>query len=149
MLDDEIMKMVSRVNSRVEELEQENEKLQSEIYNLKDESEYAWSWARHFKIDEDKKVPVPRLEIRYHDLGGWYNYTATYGIVYRHLTGYIEFVPLGQTKIGGHGEKPFYNGKPRLPFRDGAHIQSEMKQFGLPAYSYMDGVFYQIKQGER
>jgi hypothetical protein len=83
---------------------------------------------------------VPRLEIRCRNLGDWFNWEWRYGIVYLHLSGTIVFVLLGHIKVGGDGRPPMDgNGRIRLPFRDSAHIDHDMKQLGLPGFAILEG----------
>lgn len=74
--------------------------------------------------EENMGLPVPRLEIRKHDMSGddMYNVRADYGMVYEHLMGHLVFVPFGCTKIGASARYDYMD----LPFRDGSHLLNEM-----------------------
>jgi hypothetical protein len=93
-------------------------------------------WCHHSEAASDP-LPVPRLEIRYEQVGGsWRNRVAKYALVYRHLCGEFVTVPLGETKIAAsRNEPPIEDGKVHLPFRDGAHIYHEMMTLGLPGFA--------------
>jgi hypothetical protein len=128
---------------RLEKLLDDKDRLIAELEErvrvLTDESERTWEWARHRLLEDDSALPVPRLEIRCRNLGDWWNWEWLYGIVYRHLTGTVVFVPLGHTKVGGDGRPPIRgDGSIRLPFRDGAHIYHDMKQLELPGFAILE-----------
>ena len=56
--------------------------------------------------------------------------------VYRHFLGDIMAVPLGHTTIrGGAGRMPLVDGRLMLPFRDGAHVCSDMAHLKLPGFA--------------
>lgn len=126
-----------RLAEQLDEREQEIEQLKERIEELTDDR--AWRWARHEQWAEDKNdLPVPRLEIRAYDHGGWYSWSWVYCLVYRHLLGHIVAVPLGNTTCnGGSGNGPRHplTGEIYTPFRDGAHIRNDMKQLGLRAFA--------------
>jgi hypothetical protein len=133
------MTALERLESLLDERDRRIAELEERVRALTDESERTWEWARHQLLEDDSALPVPRLEIRCRNLGDWYNWEWRYGIVYRHLTGTVVFVPLGHTKVRGDGRPPIRgDGSIRLPFRDGAHVYHDMKQLGLPGFAILE-----------
>lgn len=134
------MTAIERLEEALDEKDARITMLEEELRTLKDESERTWLWARHFKIEDDKTLPVPRLEIRCRNLDDWYNWEWHYGLVYRHMLGDCIFVPLGHTTCNGGGHPPLDSqGNPNLPFRDGVHIRKDARQLNLPAYCLLEG----------
>lgn len=91
------------------------------------------TWRRHRKMKEadNMGLPVPRLEIRYHHMPGE-GMGAHYSLVYEHFLGHLAQIPLGLTICGGtRTSEPGYVD---LPFREGAHIISDMLELRLPGY---------------
>jgi hypothetical protein len=133
-------KALNRLTEKLEEAESKISKLEQE----KENREYAerWRW-RHIRTlsDEDNlDLPVPRLEIRYSRADD-YNSEALYSLVYRHLLGQIELIPIGLTRVGDSGK---YARDLDEPFRDGAHIKNEMKQLGLRGFVVGNGKYKEI-----
>ena len=126
------------------------EGLQERVCELEESLERNWDWAAHKRFVKDPyNLPVPRLQIvaepsmRY----GWVEETWTYSLVYKHFTGDIMFVPLGQTKrTGGRDEKPDIND---LPFRDGAHIRYECFTLKMPAFSIVEDRIVELEPYEK
>jgi hypothetical protein len=133
------MTAMERLERLLDEKDRQIAELEERMQALTDESERTWDWARHQLLEGDSALPVPRLEMRCRNLGDWWNWEWLYGIVYRHLTGTVVFVPLGHTKVGGDGRPPIRgDGSIRLPFRDGEHIYHDMKQLGLPGFAILE-----------
>jgi hypothetical protein len=133
------MTALERLEKLLDDKDRRIAELEERVQALTDESESTWEWARHRLLEDDSALPVPRLEIRCWNLGDWWNWEWLYGIVYRHLTGTVVFVPLGHTKVGGDGRPPIRgDGSMRLPFRDGSHIYHDMKQLGLPGFAILE-----------
>lgn len=133
------MTTLERLEALLDEKDRQIAELEKSLRVLTDESERVWDWARHQLLKDDSALPTPRLEIRCQNLGDWYNWEWRYGIVYRHLTGTVLFVPLGHTSVGGGGRPPIGgDGHIRLPRRDGAHIYHDMKQLGLPGFAIIE-----------
>jgi len=165
--------MSTAVEQALERLESLLRKKQRKIDRLeqqlqeRDDAE-AWSWTRHriHAADPSPALPVPRLEIRYRSLDrDGYSTEALYCLVYRHLTARsggphcdgtkdcVVFVPIGSTTINGgrpggrhpREESGLWEGRMYGPYRDGAHIRHDMKQFGLPGFIVAtDGQTYAV-----
>ena len=140
-----------RLNETIEEKEAKIEELQEKIETIEKNSDLQkleYQMHEYFKESElQKKLPVPRLEMRFKRVknwrgdDNWYNVLWHYGIVYKH---YAEthndtmlFIPISQTTSnGGDGtfKSHFRDGRLDTPFRDGVHIFAESKLFNLPAY---------------
>ena len=89
-------------------------------------------------------LPVPRLELRWSNLDEWEK-TCTYSLVYKHLMDFSVRVPLGETKTSGRMQDVNIINAWK-PFRDGAHFDNEMKQFGLPGFIIIgDEVVHKIE----
>lgn len=145
------MKLEERLNEIIEEKENQIEELQDKLNNLEIQSDLRkldYQMHEYFKESElQKKLPVPRLEMRFERLknwrgdDNWYNVLWRYGIVYKP---YAEthndtmlFIPFSQTTSnGGDGTFNHYlrNGRLDTPYRDGVHIFADSKLFNLPAY---------------
>lgn len=108
--------------------------------------EWRWRHIREFTPKENLKLPIPRLEIRWERLGR-YTRIANYFLVYRHLTGEITAIPLGSTRTDG-GKDPDGPMELRTPFRDGAHMNHDMKHLNLRAFVVADGKYQEIKLRE-
>lgn len=91
-------------------------------------------WKRHRKLTnaENLDLPVPRLEIRYSSAAD--GLAAKYSLVYEHFLGHLMQIPIGLTMCGGGHLKSKGEDYLELPFREGAHIASDMLQLGLPGY---------------
>ena len=109
----------------------EAEELIADLKRKLEDKEYTdqWSWRHIFQISEEDNLglPIPRLEIRYRL--DEYNAYADYGLVIRHYSKHIDFIPLSSTRVSKE-----YAGKLELPFRDGAHIIFDKENLKLPAY---------------
>ena len=140
-----------RLNELIEKKENKIEELEAKIYQMELNSNLEnlkYQMHEYFKETEmQKKLPVPRLEMRFKRVNNgrgddnWYNVVWHYGIVYKHYgethNDTMLFIPFSQTTSnGGDGTfgYHFHNGKLNLPFRDGVHIFAESKLFNLPAY---------------
>jgi len=139
------MELEERLNGIIEEKEDKIEKLESEIEELKQNLNFSrLSWMMHQSLHDDKKMPFPRLEMRFKRLSvkDWYSIEWTYGLVYKHFsetnTDNLLFIPFGNTTSNG-GKGTFkgwldQNGKLQTPFRDGAHIHAESLLFNIPMF---------------
>lgn len=96
-------------------------------------------WAVPVELPSDQSLPVPRLEMVFEELDS-YNTRMVYRMVYRHLLGHCIGVPLGATTRSGYGKyDPIDNTDMAMPFRDGAHLRNEARQFGWPAFVVFEG----------
>lgn len=91
-------------------------------------------WTRHLQLPSEQTLPVPRLEMRIcgtEDRIEW-----VYLFVYRHFLGHCEGVPLGQTVSSGRHAFPprGFDGRLKLPFRDGAHFRHDARTLRFPAF---------------
>ena len=123
-------------------------KLREQIESLEGRLERSsHDWQRHRRIEDDKTLPVPRLELVWEDISEpdetpWTSRTVEYRLVHTHMLGHTVVVPLGFTKIRGGGYKAPWkmdNGKPDLPFRDGAHACHDAAHLNLPLYVIAPG----------
>lgn len=144
------MKAIERLENILDERDRRVEELEEELENIKGRD--SWRWAVHQvrKKDADPAgLPVPRLELRIIPLDQrWYGREIWYGLV-----GDIVTVPMGVTTVHGGGGKPKLETDVRswphnLPFRDGAHVLSDMQQLGLPAYLVCEEKAVEIVPGE-
>lgn len=124
-------KAADRLAELLEQRERELEELHAQI-NEKGEAERN-IWTMHAKLPEEQSLPVPRLEILVEDSDeSMYDRKLTYRLVYRHFLGYCVGVPFGMTRQGGgNADRPLLE---LMPFRDGAHIKHDARQFGLPMF---------------
>lgn len=132
------MKAIERLEQLLDEKSERIEELESELQELKDDSEADWKWARHTTLKENpENLPVPRLEIRWQKLSeDGYLSQWDYALIYKHTLGNLVRIPLGQTKTqGGNGKPPIHLGEIRTPFRDGVHICQDSEQLKLPAFA--------------
>ena len=122
--EDRLAQELEEAEERIGELEREVERLQDHL-----------PWTQHEEIEATPDMPVPRLEMVWEE-GKFprdYQYRCAYRLVYRHLLGHLVAVPLGETMVGST-KPPDHFGEIDTPFRDGAHIKSDARQLGLPAY---------------
>jgi len=124
--------MSERTINRLEDLIAKQDKviedLCKKITLLEYQDEWGWRQIRQLTEKENANLPVPRLELRYRDKSQ-YQHFIDYGLVYRHLLGDIEFIPISCTKIGGKVIIPL-----STPFRDGAHMYNDMYELRLPGF---------------
>ena len=87
-------------------------KLREQIESLEGRLERSsHDWQRHRRIEDDKTLPVPRLELVWEDISEpdetpWTSRTVEYRLVHTHMLGHTVVVPLGFTKIRGAATKP-------------------------------------------
>lgn len=123
-----------------------------EIAKLKEKQaernyEDAWGWMKQDTSLELENLPVPRLEIRWaRELGGW-GWFAHYSLVYRFFLGEYIRLPISITRQtgGGRDNAPIREGKVTIPFRDGAHIQHDMRQLNLPGFAICEGTVTKLE----
>lgn len=131
------MTTLERLEQQLDLKDARIDELETELQELKDEAASEWKWARHKKLkDNPDNLPVPRLEIRWHnESDDGYLTRWDYTLIYRHLLGHLIAVPLSQTRItGGNGSPPIHNGRIQTPFRDGVHICHDTHHLGIPAF---------------
>lgn len=116
----EIDAILDRKDERIEELE-------AKLRMLEYEDEWRWRQIKQLSDEENMQLPLPRLEIR-HRRPSQYTHFMDYGLVFRHLLGHIEFIPIGCTKTSGVSSSLY------LPHRDGAHIYNDMFELGLRGF---------------
>jgi hypothetical protein len=126
--------------------EQELQELSAKLAKYEDEADVSeLRWMAHELTTEPvwlRHLPLPRLEMRFTqpEPGGfWYQATWVYGLVYRHFSELegdkVLFIPFSRTKVSGGGyEQQLDAGVIPMPYRDSAHIKSEVKLLNLPAY---------------
>lgn len=132
-----------RLAQLLDEKEAELTKLREELFSVRSYIKgKSFGWMEHRQLPDDyyPELPVPRLQFSY-VVKGW-ELVCTYELVYRHLLGYQLAIPLGQTTTTGREKNwPFVARGPGnpdeifLPYRDAAHINSDRKALGLPAYA--------------
>jgi hypothetical protein len=100
-----------------------------------------WSEWLPREVVDDKRLPVPRLEIEivqdHYPDGAHAGIVYIYRLVYRHLTGILRSIPLGRTTSSGtmlDDWPPWLNGDAHWPFRDGAHIHHDATHLDLPGF---------------
>ena len=149
-------------NKTIEILEKTIKKQEVKIKELKeaiDSYERGKDFMVHRVINEKEKsklypsydkLPLPRLEMQINPITkNWYQIEWIYGIVYKHYNDTLLFIPLAQTTGTGDFSK-FLKATTRisdsnnLPFRDGLHIRTEMKLFGLRGFVLCDGRIEEI-----
>jgi hypothetical protein len=131
---------MTEINERLQELldqkDKELEEAQTEMAQLTRELAGTLDgWRRETEIQDDGKLPVPRLELVYtpSEGRGWMDYKVLYRLVRRHFLGDLLSTPLGMTSVhGGMGTPPT-----DLPFRDGAHILYDAAHLKFPAFKIM------------
>lgn len=120
-------KVMEQLDKALEEKDRRIAELEEKIERLEYHDEWSWRQIKKLTDEENLGLPTPRLEMRYRVISSYLHF-VDYGLVYRHLLGDIEFVPIGCTKI---------NGKVRqldTPYRDGAHMFNEMFELNLPGF---------------
>ncbi|WP_148039091.1 hypothetical protein [Brevibacillus gelatini] len=89
------------------------------------------------------EASLPRLQIECINVSGDYTEQLwKYELVYKHFTGDIVKVTIGQTERKTGRTKPPIgeDGEIDLPFRDGAHIKHDAIHLNLPAYAICDDI---------
>ena len=112
---------------------------------MKRKKEFEWGPKEITKAEmqEQAALPVPRLELSW-ALVGDEGATVAYSMVYRHLLGHDERVPLGFTKIDGSGVHARAKNLD-VPFRDGAHINQEMKTLRLRGFVLFNHLWRELE----
>jgi hypothetical protein len=131
---DELDQLLDEKDAKIRELE-------DKIAKMEFKDEWHWRQLRVLSDEENLGLPIPRLEIR-HRKTSKYTTFMDYGIVYRHLLGEITFVPLSCTKTSGHTDTD--RELLRVPFRDGAHILSDMYELKLRGFVVEDDKFREL-----
>lgn len=124
-----LRQMLDAKDAELDEAREQTQKLEWQLEGI------LGGWKRHRPVDDDPRLPLPRLEIIYEQRDGWREYVAIYRLVMQHLVDGIYAIPIGQTKVGGGGEPT----GPPLPFRDGAHIIHDAAHLRLPAFEIIPG----------
>ena len=117
---EELERSLAEKDRRIEELE---EKVETMSYH----DEWSWRQIRSLSKEENLDLPMPRLELRYRILSN-YTHFVDYGLVYQHLLGDVQFVPIGCTKISGKVTHL------ATPFRDGGHMFNDMYELKLRGF---------------
>ena len=139
-----LLRLVNKLEDRdstIGELKAQVEAYETEEEEKKYQNAWRWRELRKFTLEENLKLPLPRLEMRWEG-EGWSNRMATQFLVYRHFLKHIVAVPLGSTQQGGGYDNDDSERQKRtdLPFRDGAHMKSNMRTMGLRGFVVaMDG----------
>lgn len=149
------------LHARIEQLEQEAEKLRDDLKRaqaLADAED--WGWMVEDVPIERPSLPVPRLELEWVRRGP-HSMVVVYRLVSRHLLGHLCSRPMGRTRVDGHNLPwpPMRDdGHFDLPYREGPHIQHDRAHLGLPAFCICedrveelngDGYEYQVDQGKK
>lgn len=142
------MNAMERLEELLDAKDEKISDLEGRLEDLERELNVISGWTRHVEYTDAGKVPnpelpVPRLEVRWQNsLDSGYEVEASYSLVYRHLLGHVVFVPLGVTRRNGSvGSLVNTDGSIDLPFRDGAHLRSDMAQLHLRGFGiYADTV---------
>lgn len=136
-------KVVEVLTEKIEQLEKENSDLQDRVHVVENITNYYWLLHRDVSIEENKDLPLPRLEMRFEREGGR-GFAMVYGIVRHHYVNDIQFIPLSKTTTSSHVEETFKRVKDAivaknyevinnaLPFRDGVHIKYDSMSLGMP-----------------
>ena len=135
--------MLADLERKYAELEEENERLSDKL-----EWDASWQMIREPAQDEFG-LPVPRLEIRAYIKEGAYEFKWCYNLVYKHLCDHLLQVPMGVTKVGGGRGPQASHGKIDEPYRESAHIRSEMKELGLPGFIICGNYAVEINSDNR
>jgi hypothetical protein len=135
------------------DMQNEKEKLQNTIEALEYRLDaQRWAWQRHRVMDTKEEpyldgLPIPRIEMRIEKLNdGRHQMQWIYGLVYKHLTDAesdtLLFIPIGLTSGTGYSQEELkrWTVDNLLPFRDGTHIQTEMKIFNMRAFLVIPGI---------
>lgn len=136
---------IERLEELLEAKDNEISELQDQVTKFKDLEEREFGWCRHESFEKDVyKLPLPRLEIIARQItDNWDNFEWLYYLVYPHLLEHIIKVPLGRTTSqGGRGLPPIYThqggeilaGTVITPFREGAHLLSDMEKLKLRGF---------------
>lgn len=137
------MTAIERLERLLNKKDKEIERLQADLARAQEEAEADHTWTRHRVYEKPESapgadLPLPRLEMRWQEIEhprDGYTLEAAYCLVYRHLLGHTEFVPLGLTRSSGSlARRLLDNGSVDLPFRDGAHFANEMRQLRLRGF---------------
>ena len=135
-----------RLQELLDQKDEELEKLQSKVWKLEEQAERDHLWTQHLSDEtaDEGGLPVPRLEIVWHDRGSkhrGYRWLIRYDLVKYHLVGEINRIPMGSTQSDSTRPPITPDGEVDLPFRDGAHIKFDALELGLPAFAiYGDSV---------
>jgi hypothetical protein len=134
---EKIAAALERLEDQLSTKDRELEKARETIDNLRSALEGSKDgWRRAQELQDDGKLPVPRLELAYVSINEWREFKIVYRLVMRHLLGQLLGYPLSQTVTqGGSGRRP--EGAADLPFRDGAHAMHDSAHLGLPLYKIM------------
>ncbi len=141
------MNTTERLEELLNQKDDEIKKLSDELFELKDQEEADWRWARPRILNENVEgLPIPRMEIRYVCTSERrYNYRWEYCMIYRHFAGHLVAIPLGVTQVGGSSDRlPIGADGIETPFRDGVHIVEDAKQIGIPACAIVEGTIAEL-----
>lgn len=121
--------VIEHLEGMLEEKDKTIAKLENKIEEFEYRDEWQWRQIRTLSEEENLDLPIPRLEIR-HRTKSRYRTVIDYGLVYTHLVGEINFIPISSTKVSGHvSRSEIY-----MPFRDGAHIYNDMFELNLRGF---------------
>lgn len=146
---------MSKTDQIIDDQAEEIEQLKNQIKWY----EQAANWMFHRVVNEKKmekqypgynKLPFPRFEmvITPTDSGSgqeWYSIEWLYGIVYKHFTDDILFIPMSKTTSSGSDFARMKRGKIEYPRRDGVHVRTEMELFNLKGYVLCNGRIEEMK----
>jgi len=117
---EELDRILAEKDSKISALE---DKLAKQTY----QDEWSWRQIKTISEEDNLGLPLPRLELRYR-IPSDYTHYVNYGLVYRHLLGEIQFIPIGCTKISGKVAHL------STPYRDGGHMFSDMYELKLRGF---------------
>lgn len=131
-----LTELLNKKNNLIDELKEKNDLLEAEVKKER-------LWTEHILLNKKQVLPVPRLQIECINLDKWNDWEWRYGLVYRHLTGDIIYIPFGLTRCSG-GRNNIKHPILDLPFREGNHIYSDKKSLNLPAFSIVEKMVIEL-----
>ena len=141
------------MSSAADKLADQLEEAEDKVRDLEEQIEHRermenWTWCFHSKMEDDDGLPLPRLEIRLiEDKVDGYNHRWDYAMIYKHYTGSIIKVPLGQTRTDGIDLVKLCEDGLTTPFRDGVHLAFDSGNLGLPAFVIAGEHVTQLEDG--
>ena len=136
-------KVTEVLSGKITQLEEEIEELRNKVGVVENFANYGWLLHREVSMEENKDLPLPRLEMRFEQHAD-YGFAMVYGIVRKPYVGDIEFIPISKTTTSGCRDEVFKRLKGaiskgdyetidnQLPFRDGVHIKYDSMSLGMP-----------------
>jgi hypothetical protein len=131
------MNAIERLEELLDAKDEEVASLRNERDSLKRELDGSIDgWRIAEEMEDDGKLPLPRLELLYVKRRDWSSFDVIYRLVTKHLCGHLVATPLGRTRCdGGSNKEP--SGPEDVPFRDGAHAFHDAAHLQLPLFKIM------------